>query len=98
MNRHLPWLIAIVLLVTAGCPPRHPPHTPQPFGMKNAEGSWRNPDVVWRDGHAELSGLTSFPVSARGGSPSPNSEDLALRDHQKPRGHFLNLDRAAHAS
>ena len=23
-------LIIIVLLATAGCPPRHPPHTPQP--------------------------------------------------------------------
>jgi len=36
INRHLPWLIAIVLLTTAGCPPRHPPHTPQPFGMNKA--------------------------------------------------------------
>ena len=34
MNRRLLlWLIAFVLLTTAGCPPRHPPHTPQPFGM-----------------------------------------------------------------
>ena len=33
MNRHLLLcLIAIALLVTVGCPPRHPPHTPQPFG------------------------------------------------------------------
>jgi hypothetical protein len=35
MNRHLLlWALGIVLIVTAGCPPRHPPHTPQPFGMK----------------------------------------------------------------
>lgn len=35
MNRHLLLsLIAIVLLATTGCPPRHPPHTPQPFGMQ----------------------------------------------------------------
>ncbi len=35
MNRHLLlWLTAIALLATAGCFPRHPPHTPQPFGMK----------------------------------------------------------------
>jgi hypothetical protein len=38
IHRHLPWLIAIVLLATAGCPPRHPPHTPQPFSMKGANG------------------------------------------------------------
>jgi hypothetical protein len=36
MNHHLLlWLTAIVLLATTGCPPRHPPHTPQPFGMKH---------------------------------------------------------------
>jgi len=36
MNRHLLlWLTAMVLLATTGCPPRHPPHTPQPFGMKH---------------------------------------------------------------
>lgn len=35
-DRVLLWLLAVVLLVTAGCPPRHPPHTPQPFGMKDA--------------------------------------------------------------
>ena len=35
-HRALPWLIAIVLLTTLGCPPRHPPHTPQPLGMKDA--------------------------------------------------------------
>ena len=35
MNRHLLlWLVAIVLLATIGCPPRHPPHTPQPFSIK----------------------------------------------------------------
>jgi hypothetical protein len=41
MNRYLLlWMIAIVLLATAGCPPRHPPHTPQPFGTKGeASGS-----------------------------------------------------------
>jgi hypothetical protein len=38
MNHHLLWLIAIILLTTAGCPPRHPPHTPQPFGMNAATG------------------------------------------------------------
>lgn len=33
MNRHLLLcLVAIALLATVGCPPRHPPHTPQPFG------------------------------------------------------------------
>lgn len=35
-QRALPWLIAIVLLTTVGCFPRHPPHTPQPLGMKHA--------------------------------------------------------------
>ena len=35
-NRHvLLWPMAIALLVTTGCPPRHPPHTPQPFGTAN---------------------------------------------------------------
>ena len=34
MNRRvLLWLIAIILLTTVGCLPRHPPHTPQPLGM-----------------------------------------------------------------
>lgn len=37
MNRHvLPGLVALVLLATTGCSPRHPPHTPQPFGMESA--------------------------------------------------------------
>ncbi|HEX6532922.1 MAG TPA: hypothetical protein VF019_09865 [Nitrospira sp.] len=35
-HRALLWLIAIVLLITVGCIPRHPPHTPQPLGMKDA--------------------------------------------------------------
>ena len=35
-HRALVWLIAIVLLITVGCIPRHPPHTPQPLGMKGA--------------------------------------------------------------
>ncbi|MFY4728013.1 hypothetical protein [Nitrospira sp. BLG_2] len=35
MNRHLLLgLIIIVLFVTTGCPPRQPPHTPQPYSMK----------------------------------------------------------------
>jgi hypothetical protein len=35
MSRHLLlWLIAIALLATVSCRPRHPPHTPQPFGMQ----------------------------------------------------------------
>jgi hypothetical protein len=39
MNRHLLlWLIAITVLATVGCRPRHPPHTPQPFGMNAATG------------------------------------------------------------
>jgi hypothetical protein len=37
-HRALLWLIAIVLLITVGCLPRHPPHTPQPLGMKDATG------------------------------------------------------------
>ncbi len=28
------WLMAIVLITTTGCRPRHPPHTPQLFGME----------------------------------------------------------------
>jgi hypothetical protein len=40
MNRHLLlWLTAIVLLATTGCPPRHPPHTPQPFGKEDVTRS-----------------------------------------------------------
>ncbi len=40
MNRHLLLcLIAIALLATVGCPPRHPPHTPQPFGTEEVTGS-----------------------------------------------------------
>jgi hypothetical protein len=40
MNRHLLlWLTAIVLLATTGCRPRHPPHTPQPFGMEDVTRS-----------------------------------------------------------
>jgi hypothetical protein len=32
MNHHLLlWWIAIVLSCTAGCSPRHPPHTPKPL-------------------------------------------------------------------
>ncbi len=39
MSRYLLlWLIAFVVLATAGCPPRHPPHTPQPFGMEAETG------------------------------------------------------------
>lgn len=39
MNRRaLLWPIAIVLLATVGCSPRHPPHTPKPFGMNAATG------------------------------------------------------------
>jgi len=39
MNRHLLlWLIAIALLTTVSCRPRHPPHTPQPFGMEDLAG------------------------------------------------------------
>ena len=40
MNRHLLLgLIIIVLFVTAGCPPRQPPHTPQPYSMKATQSS-----------------------------------------------------------
>ena len=40
MNRFLlMWLMAIALLATVGCFPRHPPHTPQPFGMEHTTGS-----------------------------------------------------------
>ncbi len=36
MNHYLLlWMLAIVLLTTAGCPPRHPPHFPQPFGVQD---------------------------------------------------------------
>lgn len=39
MNRHLLlWLIAITVLATVGCRPRHPPHTPQPFGTMGETG------------------------------------------------------------
>ncbi len=39
MNRYLLlYLMAIVLLTTVGCRPRHPPHTPQPFGTKAEAG------------------------------------------------------------
>jgi hypothetical protein len=38
-HRALLSLIAIVLLTTVGCLPRHPPHTPQPLGMKDVTGS-----------------------------------------------------------
>ena len=35
MNRPaLMGLIALVLLTIVGCFPRHPPHTPQPLGVK----------------------------------------------------------------
>jgi hypothetical protein len=34
MNRRvLLWVIATMLLTAVGCPPRHPPHTPQPLGV-----------------------------------------------------------------
>jgi hypothetical protein len=34
MNRRvLLWLVTITILASAGCPPRHPPHTPQPLGV-----------------------------------------------------------------
>jgi hypothetical protein len=37
MNRRvLLWLMAIALLATVGCRPRHPPHTPQPLNMMDA--------------------------------------------------------------
>jgi len=40
MNRQLLlWLMAIALLATVGCHPRHPPHTPQPFGMEEVTRS-----------------------------------------------------------
>jgi len=40
MNRHLLlWLIAITLLATVSCRPRHPPHTPQPFSTKDANSA-----------------------------------------------------------
>jgi hypothetical protein len=35
-RRVLLWLVATALLFTTGCFPRHPPHTPQPVGMKSA--------------------------------------------------------------
>lgn len=39
MNRRaLLWLIAMTMLTTVGFPPRHPPHTPQPLGMKGTTG------------------------------------------------------------
>jgi len=39
MNRHvLVWLIAVALLATVGCRPRHPPHTPQPLSLPGATG------------------------------------------------------------
>lgn len=47
MNRHLLlWLIAMVLLATTGCPPRHPPHTPQPFGKKHTSSGLSSPDCA----------------------------------------------------
>ncbi len=40
MNRHLLlWVIAGILLATTSCRPRHPPHTPQPFGMEEVIGT-----------------------------------------------------------
>jgi hypothetical protein len=40
MNRLvLVWLMAIVVVATVGCRPRHPPHTPQPFGTEHTAGS-----------------------------------------------------------
>ena len=39
MNRRaLLWLIATVFLTIVGCLPRHPPHTPQPLGIKGETG------------------------------------------------------------
>ena len=39
MHRHLLlWLIVIALLATVSCRPRHPPHTPKPFGVKAETG------------------------------------------------------------
>lgn len=36
MNRYLlVWLMAIAILATVGCRPRHPPHTPQPFSRED---------------------------------------------------------------
>lgn len=55
MNRHkLLWLIAVVLFATPGCPPRHPPHTPQPFGMKATTGG-----PVFGTGHDDLQTVAS---------------------------------------
>ena len=59
MHRHvLLWLMVIALIATTGCPPRHPPHTPQPFGMANLGDGLTNvaglsprlgsPDLVMR--------------------------------------------------
>jgi len=30
-------IIILSMLLSVGCPPRHPPHTPQPFGVKGGE-------------------------------------------------------------
>ena len=40
MNRRmLVWVIATMLLTAVGCPPRHPPHTPQPLRMVGLKGA-----------------------------------------------------------
>ena len=51
MNRHLLLgLIIIVLLVTAGCPPRQPPHTPQPYSMKTKSSGPSSSQVLMISG------------------------------------------------
>lgn len=30
-------LILMSMLLSVGCPPRHPPHTPQPFGVEGGK-------------------------------------------------------------
>jgi hypothetical protein len=58
MNRRvLLWLIAIVLLATVGCRPRHPPHTPQPLNMTGVDERFRYGPAIQRkspltDNHA----------------------------------------------
>ncbi len=40
MNRLLLlWLVVMTALTTVGCFPRHPPHTPQPFGTEEMTGN-----------------------------------------------------------
>ena len=55
MNRYvLVYLIAIVLLTAASCRPHHPPHTPQPFGVKDTNGG-----LVSANGHGNASDESS---------------------------------------